>query len=556
MLSGNRNFEGRINPDVKMNYLASPPLCVAYALAGTMDIDILAEPLGHDEQGKDVYLKDIWPSEQEIAQTIGQAVRADMFRKSYGEVFAGDERWNGLEVPAGERFAWDEHSTYVRLPPYFKDMPATPEPVADVHAARVLALLGDSVTTDHISPAGSIKRDGPAGAYLQELGVAPKDFNSYGSRRGNHEVMMRGTFANIRLRNRLAAGTEGGVTRYLGAPGAPAGPPVGETMSIYDAAMRYQRERVPLVVLAGKEYGSGSSRDWAAKGTSLLGVRAVLAESFERIHRSNLIGMGVLPLQFPDGQSVESMGLTGEEVVLDHRPGRGDGRRRRCAADGARGRTARRRRARAVRCAGTHRHAARGRLLPPRGYPPVRPATALLDMSDATDAPPAEDSGGACAPQLLLDLLTARGPSGYETAAAAVWRDAASAFATVSTDVVGTPLASVSAKHGDSSPPRLIVMGHIDEIGLMVTHIDDEGCLWFRGVGGWDPQILVGQRVLLDTRDGPVTGVVGKKPIHLLRDEDRKKVADIREMHIDIGARDGDDARERVRDRRRRGDRR
>jgi aconitate hydratase len=315
VLSGNRNFEGRINPDVKMNYLASPPLCVAYALAGTMDIDILGEPLGSDEQGNDVYLRDIWPSEQEIAHTIGQAVRADMFRKSYGEVFAGDERWNSLEVPAGERFQWDEQSTYVRLPPYFKDMPRAPEPVTDVRAARVLALLGDSVTTDHISPAGSIKRDGPAGAYLQELGVAPKDFNSYGSRRGNHEVMMRGTFANIRLRNRLAAGTEGGVTRYLGAPGASAEDDgVGQTMSIYDAAMRYQREQVPLLVLAGKEYGSGSSRDWAAKGTSLLGVRAVIAQSFERIHRSNLIGMGVLPLQFPDGESVESLGLSGEEV--------------------------------------------------------------------------------------------------------------------------------------------------------------------------------------------------------------------------------------------------
>jgi aconitate hydratase len=317
VLSGNRNFEGRINPDVKMNYLASPPLCVAYALAGTMDIDILSDPLGSDEQGREVYLKDIWPSAQEIAQTIGEAVRADMFRKSYGEVFAGDERWNGLEVPAGQRFQWDERSTYVRLPPYFKDMPETPEPLTDVRGARVLALLGDSVTTDHISPAGSIKRDGPAGAYLQGLGVAPKDFNSYGSRRGNHEVMMRGTFANIRLRNQLAKGTEGGVTRYLGAPAAGSGDEgVGETMSIYEAAMQYGREHVPLLVLAGKEYGSGSSRDWAAKGTSLLGVRAVIARSFERIHRSNLIGMGVLPLQFPDSESVESLGLTGEEVFF------------------------------------------------------------------------------------------------------------------------------------------------------------------------------------------------------------------------------------------------
>jgi aconitate hydratase len=314
VLSGNRNFEGRINPDVKMNYLASPPLCVVYALAGTMDIEILTEPLGSDAQGKEVYLKDIWPSEREIAETVGRAIRSDMFRKSYAEVFAGDERWNGLDVPTGERFAWDEHSTYVRRPPYFEGMPAEPAPVADLRGARVLALLGDSITTDHISPAGSIKRDGPAGAYLQELGVAPKDFNSYGSRRGNHEVMVRGTFANIRLRNQLAPGTEGGVTRHLGRPPDGGGPGAGEEMSIYDAAMRYAREGVELVVLAGKEYGSGSSRDWAAKGTKLLGVRAVIAQSFERIHRSNLVGMGVLPLQFPDGESAGSLGLTGEEV--------------------------------------------------------------------------------------------------------------------------------------------------------------------------------------------------------------------------------------------------
>jgi aconitate hydratase len=305
VLSGNRNFEGRINPDVKMNYLASPPLCVAYALVGTMDIDIVGEPIGQDDRGEDVYLRDIWPSEREIAQTIGEAVQADMFRKSYGEVFAGDERWNGLDVPCGERFAWDKQSTYVRLPPYFQEMPGDPQPVSELQGARVLALLGDSVTTDHISPAGAIKRDGPAGAYLQEQGVAPRDFNSYGSRRGNHEVMMRGTFANIRLRNQLAPGIEGGVTRHL---------PDDEQTSIYDAAMRYAGEGVPLVVLAGKEYGSGSSRDWAAKGTKLLGVRAVIAQSFERIHRSNLVGMGVLPLQFPDGESVQSLGLTGEEV--------------------------------------------------------------------------------------------------------------------------------------------------------------------------------------------------------------------------------------------------
>jgi aconitate hydratase len=315
VLSGNRNFEGRIHADVKMNYLASPPLCVAYALAGTMDIDVVSDPLGQDDAGEDVYLRDIWPSAHEVAQTVGEAVRADMFRRSYGEVFAGDERWNGLPVPAGERFEWDPDSTYVRLPPYFHGMPAEPRSVGDIAGARVLALLGDSVTTDHISPAGSIKRDGPAGAYLQAQGIAPRDFNSYGARRGNHEVMVRGTFANIRLRNLLGAGAagggeplpEGGYTRYL-ADGT------DEQMSIYDAAMRYIAAGIPLIILAGKEYGTGSSRDWAAKGTKLLGVRAVIAQSFERIHRSNLIGMGVLPLQFADGQSAGSLGLSGEET--------------------------------------------------------------------------------------------------------------------------------------------------------------------------------------------------------------------------------------------------
>jgi aconitate hydratase len=305
VLSGNRNFEGRINPDVKMNYLASPPLCVAYALAGTMDIDLYDEPLGEEEGGEPVYLKDIWPSAKEVAQTIEEAVQSDMFRKSYEEVFDGDERWNSLEVPSGELFAWEDSSTYVRQPPFFRDLPTEPEPIRDIENARVLAVLGDSVTTDHISPAGSIKRDGPAGQYLIEHGVEPKDFNSYGSRRGNHEVMMRGTFANIRLRNQLAPGTEGGVTLHL---------PDGEEMSIYDAAMKYLDEEVPLVVLAGKEYGSGSSRDWAAKGTRLLGVRAVIARSFERIHRSNLVGMGVLPLQFADDENASSLGLTGNET--------------------------------------------------------------------------------------------------------------------------------------------------------------------------------------------------------------------------------------------------
>jgi aconitate hydratase len=303
VLSGNRNFEGRINPDVKMNYLASPPLVVAYAIAGSMDADIVNHPLGHDADGNEVYLHDIWPSEQEVGQTIEEAVQSDMFRKSYDAVFDGDDTWNSLDVPGGDRFAWGDDSTYVRLPPYFDGMSRDPQPLTDIDGARVLAILGDSVTTDHISPAGSIQETGPAGQYLKEHGVSKAEFNSYGSRRGNHEVMMRGTFANIRLRNLLAPGTEGGVTLKD-----------GEQMSIYDAAMAYIEEGTPLVVLAGKEYGSGSSRDWAAKGTTLLGVRAVIAESFERIHRSNLVGMGVLPLQFADGDSAASLGLDGSET--------------------------------------------------------------------------------------------------------------------------------------------------------------------------------------------------------------------------------------------------
>jgi aconitate hydratase len=303
VLSGNRNFEGRINPDVKMNYLASPPLCVAYALAGTMDIDLLDEPLGQGSDGEDVYLKDIWPSAEDVARTVEEAVQSDMFTSSYGEVFAGDEQWNSLDVPKGDRFAWSDASTYVRKPPFFEDLAPEPAPVEDIEGAKVLAVLGDSVTTDHISPAGAIKKDSPAARYLNEHGVENKDFNSYGSRRGNHEVMMRGTFANIRLRNYIA-GKElvGGLTVFG-----------DEELPIYDAAMKYAEQGTPLVVLAGAEYGSGSSRDWAAKGTKLLGVRAVIAESFERIHRSNLVGMGVLPLQFAEGDSVESLGLTGEE---------------------------------------------------------------------------------------------------------------------------------------------------------------------------------------------------------------------------------------------------
>jgi aconitate hydratase len=306
VLSGNRNFEGRINPDVKMNYLASPPLVVAYALAGSMDIDITTEPLGTDTDGKPVYLAEIWPSPQEIQDVIASAISSDMFSTDYADVFAGDERWRSLPTPTGRVFEWDAKSTYVRKPPYFEGMGTEPSPVSDISGARVLALLGDSVTTDHISPAGSIKEDSPAGKYLTEHGVTRRDFNSYGSRRGNHEVMIRGTFANIRLRNLLLDDVQGGYTRNFLAG--------GEQTTIYDAAVAYAAAGVPLVVLAGKEYGSGSSRDWAAKGTSLLGVRAVIAESFERIHRSNLIGMGVLPLQFPAGETAASLGLTGEET--------------------------------------------------------------------------------------------------------------------------------------------------------------------------------------------------------------------------------------------------
>ncbi|HVQ92679.1 MAG TPA: aconitate hydratase [Mycobacteriales bacterium] len=306
VLSGNRNFEGRINPDVKMNYLASPPLVVAYALAGTMDLDLTREPLGTGSDGEPVYLRDIWPSSHEVADVVATAVQSAMFTRDYADVFSGDERWQSLPTPAGDTFAWDADSTYVRKPPYFDGMPAEPAPVTDITGARVLARLGDSVTTDHISPAGSIKADSPAGRYLTEHGVDKRDFNSYGSRRGNHEVMIRGTFANIRLRNQLVPGVEGGFTRNL---------LTGEQTTIYDAAQAYAAAGVPLVVLAGKEYGSGSSRDWAAKGTALLGVRVVLAESYERIHRSNLIGMGVLPLQFPDGKSADSFGLTGHETI-------------------------------------------------------------------------------------------------------------------------------------------------------------------------------------------------------------------------------------------------
>ncbi|WP_319020492.1 aconitate hydratase [Alkalilimnicola sp. S0819] len=307
MLSGNRNFEGRIHPEVRMNFLASPPLVVAYALAGSLHVNLTTDPLGTGSDGEPVYLRDIWPSPQAIEQTIAENLQAEMFTSGYADVYAGDERWQGMEVPAGDTFEWQPESTYVRKPPFFEGMEAEPAPLTDIEGARVLALLGDSVTTDHISPAGAIAADSPAGRYLTEHGVARKDFNSYGARRGNHEVMIRGTFANLRLRNRLAPGTEGGYTRDFTRPDGP-------VTTIYEAAGSYAQAGTPLVILAGKEYGSGSSRDWAAKGTALLGVRAVIAESYERIHRSNLIGMGVLPLQFPDGESAESLGLNGEEL--------------------------------------------------------------------------------------------------------------------------------------------------------------------------------------------------------------------------------------------------
>ena len=307
VLSGNRNFEGRINPDVRMNYLASPPLVIAYAIAGSMDFDLQGEPLGHDSDGKPVYLADVWPSAEEVTEVLRSSIDTEMFRTSYAMAFEGDERWKALDVPSGSSFAWDNaHSTYVHKPPFFEGMTREPAPIAPIQGARVLAVLGDSVTTDHISPAGNIRANSPAGQWLIERGVEVADFNSYGARRGNHEVMIRGTFANIRIRNRLADGKEGGFTKLL---------PDGGITTIYEAAMAYRERGVPLVILAGKEYGSGSSRDWAAKGTYLLGIRVVIAESFERIHRSNLVGMGVLPLQFPAGESIDSLGLTGYEAI-------------------------------------------------------------------------------------------------------------------------------------------------------------------------------------------------------------------------------------------------
>jgi len=305
VLSGNRNFEGRISPEVRANYLMSPPLVVAYALVGTINHDFATQPIGKDQAGEPVFLKDIWPTQTEVAETVLSSIGADMFKHQYSTVSDGDQNWQQLTFPVGDTYGWEPDSTYIRQAPYFDNMPATPAPVEDIRAARCLAVLGDSVTTDHISPAGSIKLNGPAGKYLTDHGVAPADFNSYGSRRGNHEVMVRGTFANVRLRNKMAPGTEGGVTRLL---------PELTTMSIYDASVEYAKRGTPLAILAGKEYGSGSSRDWAAKGPRLLGIRFVVAESYERIHRSNLVGMGILPLQFLPGQNAESLRLTGEEI--------------------------------------------------------------------------------------------------------------------------------------------------------------------------------------------------------------------------------------------------
>jgi aconitate hydratase len=309
VLSGNRNFEGRVHPEVKMNYLASPPLVVAYALAGSVALDLAADPIGHDPAGEPVYLRDIWPSNREIGDLIAASVGPEMFAASYSDVFKGDSRWNQIAAPDGESYAWDAASTYIKNPPYFDGMQMDVGPIRDIAGARVLGLFGDSITTDHISPAGNIKQDSPAGRYLLSRGVQPADFNSYGSRRGNDDVMVRGTFANIRIKNRMLGGEEGGNTLYFGKDGS------SEKLAIYDAAMRYQADGTPLVVVAGKEYGTGSSRDWAAKGTLLLGVQAVLAESFERIHRANLVGMGVLPLQFLDGENAGTHGLDGSEVV-------------------------------------------------------------------------------------------------------------------------------------------------------------------------------------------------------------------------------------------------
>ncbi len=383
VLSGNRNFEGRIQQDVRANYLASPPLVVAYALAGSMNIDITKEPLGTGSDGKPVYLKDVWPTEQEIQQTMLHSVTSEAFRQQYSSVFEGDQRWQTLPVPTGDQFQWEGASTYVRKPPFLEGLSMTPPPPADLRDARALAVLGDSITTDHISPAGSIKANSPAGKYLIAHGVEPKDFNSYGARRGNHEVMMRGTFANTRIKNQMVPGIEGGVTAYL---------PGGEVMPIYDAAMKYQEAGVPLVVVAGKEYGSGSSRDWAAKGTMLLGVKAVIAESYERIHRSNLVNMGVLPLQFKAGENAATHGLTGREVFSFSGAGAALKPRGEVTVTAAR----RRRIDEDVHGRHPHRHAGgAGRVLA-RRHPAVRAASARQEVTvTRSDAEPRSDQAAS-----------------------------------------------------------------------------------------------------------------------------------------------------------------
>ena len=526
VLSGNRNFEGRINPDVKMNYLASPPLVVAYAIAGSMDVDLHTEPLGEDDHGEPVYLKDIWPSSAEIAETIEEAVQSDMFRKSYGEVFDGDERWNGLEVPTGELFAWDERSTYVRRPPFFDNLPAEPEPLEDIVDARVLAVLGDSVTTDHISPAGSIKRGGPAALYLNanhvEAGGLQLVRRAARQPRGDDARHLRQHPAAQPPRAcwgwRAGSLPEGGVTLYL-ADGTE------EEMPIYDAAMRYQEQQIPLIVLAGKEYGSGSSRDWAAKGTRLLGVRAVIAESFERIHRSNLVGMGVLPLQFKDGDSVGSLGLSGHEKFTIAGLAGDDEVPRELTVS-----------------ADERQFPVTVRIDTPKEQRYFRHGGILQFVLRELLAP-----GGLtmAIPELLAELLNTPGPSGQETAPAAVWREWCQSFAAeVDVDLHGSswarvaghrrrPVARDRRPHRRDRRPR-----------------DAHRRRWLPAVrpgGRWDPVQLVGQRIVLDTRGGAVRGVIGRKAIHQLDEGERKQPPELKNMHIDIGAASGDEARERVR---------
>ncbi len=488
-----------------MNYLASPPLCVAYALAGTMDIDLVAEPLGQDERGRGRL-----PARHLAVRAGGRrdgrrgGAAPTCSARATARCSPATSAGTASTCPTGERFAWDEQSTYVRLPPYFEDMPAEPRAGRATSRARACSRCSATASRPTTSrrPARSSATARPAPT-CRSRASTPRDFNSYGSRRGNHEVMMRGTFANIRLRNQLAPGTEGGVTRHLRRRRADVDLRRGDALR--------RRTASPLVVLAGKEYGSGSSRDWAAKGTQLLGVRAVIAQSFERIHRSNLVGMGVLPLQFADGESAAVARPHRRGDVRDRRHrrrGRAVGRRRR-RADGARARRARRRRAGRVRRARAHRHAARGRLLPPRRHPAVRPARAARRMSQAPETDAVRQTRRQAVPQLLLDLLAARGPSGYESAPAAVWREAAGAFAEVSTDVVGTPLARVAPEGTARRARARRAAGdgpHRRDRADRHPHRRRRLSVVSREVGGWDAQILVGQRVVIDTRERPDHG--------------------------------------------------